>query len=173
PRLLLSAAPFAPLDAPPPDAYNPYEVVCEVGLLDHINDSHGHVLASERSDSPQVTDDDAHGDKDAASTCDSSDTLADRHVSTPDHRASQNGASDRPDPGVANPVAHTPDIVFLDTAVDDHETLMAGIDPATEIVLLDPARDGVEQIAEALEGLSGIDAIHLITEGDSAQLRLG
>ncbi|MCP3972956.1 MAG: DUF4347 domain-containing protein, partial [bacterium] len=44
---------------------------------------------------------------------------------------------------------------------------------AARIVLLDPQRDGVEQIAETLEGLSGVDAIHLITEGESAQLRLG
>ncbi|MCP3998616.1 MAG: DUF4347 domain-containing protein, partial [bacterium] len=54
-----------------------------------------------------------------------------------------------------------------------HETLLEGIDPAARIVLLDPLRDGVEQIAETLEGLSGVDAIHLITEGNAAQLRLG
>ncbi|MCP3916959.1 MAG: DUF4347 domain-containing protein, partial [bacterium] len=65
------------------------------------------------------------------------------------------------------------EIVFVDTAVEDHETLMAGIDPDATIVLLDPERDGVEQIAEALEGLSDVDAIHIISEGDSAQLRLG
>ncbi|MCP4486732.1 MAG: DUF4347 domain-containing protein, partial [Gammaproteobacteria bacterium] len=64
-------------------------------------------------------------------------------------------------------------IVFLDTAVEDYETLMAGIDPNAEIVLLDTNRDGVEQIAEALEGRSGIDAIHLIAEGNAAELHLG
>ncbi|MCP3997936.1 MAG: DUF4347 domain-containing protein, partial [bacterium] len=69
--------------------------------------------------------------------------------------------------------AVTQQMVFLDTAVEDYETLMAGMDPTAEIVLLDPQRDGVEQIAETLEGRSGVDAIHLIAEGDSAQLRLG
>ncbi|MCP4387659.1 MAG: DUF4347 domain-containing protein, partial [Gammaproteobacteria bacterium] len=64
-------------------------------------------------------------------------------------------------------------IVFLDTAVEDYQTLMAGIDPNAEIVLLDTDRDGVEQIAEALEGRSGIDAIHLIAEGNAAELHLG
>ncbi|MCP5090943.1 MAG: DUF4347 domain-containing protein, partial [Gammaproteobacteria bacterium] len=69
--------------------------------------------------------------------------------------------------------ALTQQIVFLDTAVEDYETLMAGIDPNAEIVLLDTDRDGVEQIAEALEGRSGIDAIHLIAEGNAAELHLG
>ncbi|MCP4336066.1 MAG: DUF4347 domain-containing protein, partial [Gammaproteobacteria bacterium] len=69
--------------------------------------------------------------------------------------------------------ALTQQIVFLDTAVEDYQTLMAGIDPNAEIVLLDTDRDGVEQIAEAIEGRSGIDAIHLIAEGNAAELHLG
>ena len=42
-----------------------------------------------------------------------------------------------------------------------------------ELVLLDGRRDGLEQIAEALAGRSGTDAIHLITHGSQAALQLG
>src|SRR5690242_18962376 len=39
--------------------------------------------------------------------------------------------------------------------------------------MLDPTRDGVEQIAESLTGRSGKDAVHLISHGSSGELQLG
>ena len=39
------------------------------------------------------------------------------------------------------------EIVFVDAAVTDRDTLLAGVAPGAEVVLLDPAQDGVEQIA--------------------------
>ncbi len=65
------------------------------------------------------------------------------------------------------------EIVFIDTSVDDFQTLMDGIDPNAEVILLDPTRDGVEQIAEILGERSNIDAVHIISHGDSGELRLG
>ena len=65
------------------------------------------------------------------------------------------------------------EIVFIDTRVEDFQTLMEGIDPNAEVVLLDSTRDGIEQIAEILNGRTDIDAIHLIAEGNEAELHLG
>ncbi|WP_342347573.1 DUF4347 domain-containing protein, partial [uncultured Nitrospira sp.] len=65
------------------------------------------------------------------------------------------------------------EIVFIDTRVEEYQTLMDGIDPAAEVILLDARRDGIEQIAEALEDRSDIDAIHLIGEGTEAEMHLG
>ncbi|MDT3778358.1 DUF4347 domain-containing protein [Nitrospira sp. MA-1] len=65
------------------------------------------------------------------------------------------------------------EIVFIDTRVEHYQTLMDGIDPAAEVILLDARRDGIEQIAEALKGRSDIDAVHLIGEGTEAELYLG
>ncbi|WP_342347567.1 DUF4347 domain-containing protein [uncultured Nitrospira sp.] len=65
------------------------------------------------------------------------------------------------------------EIVFIDTRVQDYHTLLNGIDPNVEAVLLDPTRDGVEQMAEVLAERSDIDAIHLIGEGTEAELHLG
>lgn len=65
------------------------------------------------------------------------------------------------------------EIVFVDTRVENYEQLIAGIDADAEIVVLDPRRDGIDQIAERLRGRTDIDAIHLIGEGSAAELHLG
>ena len=65
------------------------------------------------------------------------------------------------------------EIVFIDTRVEDYQTLMEGIDSNAEVILLDSTRDGVEQIAEALNGRTDIDAIHLISHGTEGVLNLG
>ncbi len=65
------------------------------------------------------------------------------------------------------------EIVFLSPSVRDYQQLLDGISPNVEVFVLDPARDGVEQMAEVLAGRTGIDAVHLIAEGNEAQLHLG
>ena len=65
------------------------------------------------------------------------------------------------------------EIVFIDTSVEDYHTLLEGIDPQAEVVLLDSTRDGMEQIAEILGEYSDIDAIHIISHGDQGEMQLG
>ncbi|MBL4731674.1 MAG: DUF4347 domain-containing protein, partial [Rhizobiaceae bacterium] len=73
----------------------------------------------------------------------------------------------------SEPTSTTSEIVFIDTNVDDIDTLIAAIDPNFEIILLDAGRDGVEQIAEILADRSNLDAIHIISHGDQGILNLG
>jgi large repetitive protein len=42
-----------------------------------------------------------------------------------------------------------------------------------EVIILDPNRDGVEQIAEVLKGRKDVTAIHILSHGNAGQLRLG
>ncbi|MDH4369957.1 MAG: DUF4347 domain-containing protein, partial [Nitrospira sp.] len=65
------------------------------------------------------------------------------------------------------------EIVFLSPSVRDYQQLLDGISPNVEVIILDPARDGVQQMAETLAGRTGIDAIHLIGEGTEAEMHLG
>ena len=65
------------------------------------------------------------------------------------------------------------EIVFIDSQLADRETLLKGLAPDAEAILLDADRDGVEQIAEALQGRSGIDAVHILSHGEAASLRIG
>ena len=78
------------------------------------------------------------------------------------------------------PVATTADtsaaaheIWIVDGGVENREALIAGLPAGAEVVVLDPARDGVTQIAEALAGRSGIDAVHVFAHGSSGELSLG
>ena len=65
------------------------------------------------------------------------------------------------------------EIVFVDSSVEDYQTLLNGIQSSVAVYLLDPTRDGVEQIAEVLEGQRGIDAVHVVSHGSAGELRLG
>ena len=65
------------------------------------------------------------------------------------------------------------EIVFVDPAVPDYATLLAGMDANIEVVMLDGGKDGVQQIASALAGRTGIDAIHIISHGEAGALQLG
>lgn len=64
-------------------------------------------------------------------------------------------------------------LVFIDTSVADYKTLLNGIDPTATVILLDPAKDGVEQIAQAVSQYDNIQAIHIISHGSAGQLNLG
>ncbi|WP_306394695.1 Ig-like domain-containing protein [Telluria beijingensis] len=65
------------------------------------------------------------------------------------------------------------EIVFIESDVADIDTLIRGFGAGKEIVILDAARDGLRQIAEALEGRSGIDALHVISHGQQGSISLG
>lgn len=65
------------------------------------------------------------------------------------------------------------EIVFVDTRVPDVQALLQSISASAEVVLLDTQRNGVDQIAHALAGRQGVDAIHIISHGDAGVLLLG
>jgi Ca2+-binding RTX toxin-like protein len=63
--------------------------------------------------------------------------------------------------------------VFIDSRVRNYDLLLASLAPDTPVVILDPAQDGIEQIASALEGVTDLDAIHIISHGSEGTLYLG
>jgi VCBS repeat-containing protein len=68
--------------------------------------------------------------------------------------------------------ATSSEIVFIDSRVEDYETLIAGIDRGAEVVLLDTESDGIAQIANTLEGRQGLTAIHIVSHGEAGELLL-
>jgi len=64
-------------------------------------------------------------------------------------------------------------IVFIDTAIQDYQSIAASIAAGTEIVLIGGKEDGLAQIAATLAGRSGIDAVHIFSHGSDGQLDLG
>lgn len=65
------------------------------------------------------------------------------------------------------------EIVFIDPGVQRADALHVAMEPGVEVVQLHADRDGVTQIADMLRGRSGVDAIHVISHGQSGALHLG
>ncbi|WP_029015207.1 DUF4347 domain-containing protein, partial [Niveispirillum irakense] len=61
-------------------------------------------------------------------------------------------------------------VVFVDTTVNDYETLIKDIAPDAKVVLLDPNREAFSQMAEALSGMSDLDAVHVVSHGNEGHL---
>ncbi|MBD0392632.1 MAG: DUF4347 domain-containing protein, partial [Microcoleus sp. C1-bin4] len=47
-------------------------------------------------------------------------------------------------------------IAFIDTQVENYQSLIAGVTPGTEVVVLDGNRDAIDQITEILRDRSNI-----------------
>ena len=66
-----------------------------------------------------------------------------------------------------------PAVLFVDPRVQDLPTLFTGFAPSIEVILLDTDRDGINQMAKALFGSTGLDAIHDLSHGTQGLLQLG
>ena len=64
-------------------------------------------------------------------------------------------------------------VYFIDGAIQDREAILAAIPAEARVIVLDPARDGVAQIAEALVQYSDLSAIHVISHGAVGEVNLG
>lgn len=66
------------------------------------------------------------------------------------------------------------EVVFVDPSVPDLDRLIGGLRAGVEVVVLDPARDGLAQIAAVVAGGGEpIGALHLISHGAAGQIMLG
>ncbi len=72
-----------------------------------------------------------------------------------------------------NPGESRSEVVFVDPTVPNYQDLLSGMNSNVEVIMLDGGQDGIEQMANALSGRSGIDAIHVISHGGAGELQLG
>ncbi|MEG3897932.1 DUF4347 domain-containing protein, partial [Microcoleus sp. SVA1_B6] len=64
-------------------------------------------------------------------------------------------------------------LVFIESNVEDYQSLISGVSPKAEVIILDEARDGIEQITERLAIEKNIEAIHIISHGSPGAVQLG
>ncbi len=64
------------------------------------------------------------------------------------------------------------EIAFIDAGVSDYQSLVNGVKPGIEIVVLDSKRDGIEQITEVLTKKQ-FATIHIVSHGSPGCLYLG
>ncbi len=70
------------------------------------------------------------------------------------------------------------EIIFLDAGVADGEQLLTDLMGSAnpdlfQVYLIDSTSDGVAQMTTMLNGLQGLDAIHIISHGAAGQIQLG
>jgi hypothetical protein len=75
----------------------------------------------------------------------------------------------------ANASASPParELAFVDASIPDAQRLIDGLRPGIEVVVVGPQEDGVAAMAMALQGRTGLEAIHLIGHGSAGQAFLG
>ncbi|MFZ4624861.1 MAG: DUF4347 domain-containing protein, partial [Rhodoferax sp.] len=63
-------------------------------------------------------------------------------------------------------------LVFIDTRVANYQSLIAGLPADSEVILIDGG-NGLQQMADALAGRSGVEAIHIFSHGSAGAVQLG
>lgn len=69
--------------------------------------------------------------------------------------------------------AQRSEVVFVDGQVNDLTQLLSGLSANAEVVILDPSKDGLQQMADYLKGREGLDAIHLLSHGSDGMVQIG
>ncbi len=64
-------------------------------------------------------------------------------------------------------------LLFIDTQVNDYQSLIADVNPGTEIYVLDPTQDAIAQITQTLAGRTGIASLQMLSHGAAGGLQLG
>ena len=67
----------------------------------------------------------------------------------------------------------TTTLLFIDSRVQDPQTLLAGLSDDVQVVWLDSASDGMRQIAAALQGVAGLASIQIVSHASAGALLLG
>jgi hypothetical protein len=69
--------------------------------------------------------------------------------------------------------SRTQSIYFVDATLSDLDTLLAGLPPESDVVLLQPDQNGLQQMLAALAEREEIDAVHIVTHGAPGSIQLG
>lgn len=75
-------------------------------------------------------------------------------------------------PDLSHPTANH-EIVFIDPAVTDYADLVAGVRSGVEVIVLEAAADGVEQISHVLAQRQNLTTVHLVSHGSPGLVQLG
>ncbi|MDK3155472.1 DUF4347 domain-containing protein, partial [Kamptonema cortianum] len=69
--------------------------------------------------------------------------------------------------------ASFPSILIIDPSVQNYQMLLTGVLPGTETLVLDPYRDGIDQITQTLADREAIASLHILSHGEPGKLQLG
>ena len=81
--------------------------------------------------------------------------------------------NDLPFINITRDKARKKQIVFIDTQITDHESLISSFDKNTKVILINGNEDGFKKIEQTLEGEKNYSAIHIIGHGSAGQILFG
>ncbi|HEY9642743.1 MAG TPA: DUF4347 domain-containing protein [Coleofasciculaceae cyanobacterium] len=64
-------------------------------------------------------------------------------------------------------------LVLIDPAIEQYHQLVSGVLPNTEVIVLDPNQDGIEQITQMVSDRRQLASLHIVSHGRSGELQLG
>jgi hypothetical protein len=64
-------------------------------------------------------------------------------------------------------------IVFIDAGVGHYQDLVAGVQPGTEVYVLDPMQDAISQITQTLLSKTDVSSLQIVSHGEAGSLQLG
>ena len=106
-----------------------------------------------------------------ANATDNSANQDENHQQTGTQQADKDHSSDI---AVAGEAVHSSkEVVFIDTAVANYQSLVNEVPQGVEVVLLDSSKDGLSQIKAWAETHKDYDAIHIVSHGSEGQIYLG
>ena len=73
----------------------------------------------------------------------------------------------------SNPQNQPVSLVFVDTSVEDYQTLARQLPQNAEVIYLTPGENGLAQISSHLGNRPALDEIHLISHGREGEIQLG
>jgi len=116
--------------------------------------------------------------QDTSQQADTQSVAADQQVQPGTAEVSKSSLTDAvaPTPDAApapKPSTSGGEILFIDPKVYDYQQLVDLARPGVEVVVLDPLRDGLQQITETLAGRTDVSAIHIVSHGQAGKLYLG
>ena len=64
-------------------------------------------------------------------------------------------------------------LLFIDSKVENYNRLISQVDPQTKIVILQPNKNGIDQISKSLDESCDVDTVHIVSHGAKGSLYLG
>ncbi|WP_248764419.1 MULTISPECIES: Ig-like domain-containing protein [unclassified Pseudomonas] len=102
-------------------------------------------------------------------TTDAAKAPATDHATAPADAHPQSDATPTPAPAAVPGQS----VVFVDSRVQDFDSLLKGVAPGTQVVVLQAGKDGLQQIADYLDTHQGVSTVEIIAHGNSGDLWLG
>jgi hypothetical protein len=64
-------------------------------------------------------------------------------------------------------------VVFVDSQIADYQAIVAAINPGVKVFVFDGTQDGLQEIAQDLQGVHGLASVDIITHGASDMVEVG